>query len=76
MWIFVFIVEVVWYKNNKMPLLHCIDCHHEWEGSKTSKCDWCGSKGYILEEKTSLEKLISSRSVIRKILSKFLMKGN
>jgi hypothetical protein len=40
-----------------MPYLHCTECHHEYEAiSKDQKCDWCGSKGYVLEEKTPLEK--------------------
>ena len=59
-----------------MPLMHCNKCHHEWEGSKRSKCDWCSSKGYILEEKTPLEKLINSKSMIERFLFKFSMKGN
>lgn len=43
-----------------MPLLHCKNCDHEWEGRITSMCAWCGEKGYILEEKTPLEKLIET----------------
>lgn len=43
-----------------MPYLHCNHCHHEWEGSKKSKCDWCGSSSYILEEQTPLEKTIKA----------------
>jgi len=39
-----------------MPLLHCVNCHHEWEGEKSSKCNWCGGGSYILEPKTALEK--------------------
>jgi len=40
-----------------MPLMHCIDCHHEWEStSENSLCDWCGGGAYVLESKTSLEK--------------------
>ena len=41
-----------------MPYLKCNKCHHEWEGSKSSKCDWCGAGGRILEEKTPLEKMV------------------
>ena len=41
-----------------MPYLKCRKCHHEWEGAKTSKCDWCGYSGRILEEKTPLEKMV------------------
>ena len=36
---------------------HCTKCHHEWEtvgtadeGSKTT-CDWCGARGYIIDER-------------------------
>ena len=40
-----------------MPGFHCIDCHHEWEGSHDRfKCDWCGSNGVIIEQKTALER--------------------
>jgi hypothetical protein len=45
-----------------MPLYHCVKCHHEWEGIKRSGlepiCDWCGAHGFILEEKTPLEKML------------------
>jgi hypothetical protein len=41
-----------------MPLLHCDDCHHEWEGSKNSKCDWCGGKAYVLANETQFEKFV------------------
>lgn len=41
-----------------MPLLHCKECQHEWEGNKDSKCAWCGGESYILEEHTALEKAI------------------
>jgi len=35
-----------------------MDCQHEWESSQSeSLCAWCGSAGYILSEKTSLEKM-------------------
>jgi len=40
-----------------MPLLHCDNCHHEWEGEKGSKCDWCGGGSYVLELRTALERL-------------------
>jgi formate dehydrogenase maturation protein FdhE len=40
-----------------MPLFKCSKCHHEWEGT-VNKCDWCGSDGHILQEKTSLEMAI------------------
>jgi len=41
-----------------MPLLHCKSCHHEWEGSRTT-CDWCDCEGEIIQEKTSLEMMLS-----------------
>ena len=42
-----------------MPLLHCKKCHHEWESSNVnSTCDWCGSKSYVLEDKTCFERFI------------------
>jgi hypothetical protein len=43
-----------------MPLLHCNNCHYEWEGNSNSKCDWCGSSGYSIELQTSLERCIES----------------
>ena len=41
-----------------MPLLHCSKCHHEWEGLVGSRCQWCQSIGYILQERTPLEKTL------------------
>ena len=41
-----------------MPYFHCLKCDFEWEGRITSRCPWCGSRGYILEEKTPLEKAV------------------
>jgi Zn finger protein HypA/HybF involved in hydrogenase expression len=43
-----------------MPYWKCISCHHEFENSreKIPLCDWCGSTSYILENKTSLEKMM------------------
>lgn len=41
-----------------MPYLKCLDCMHEWEGDKDSKCDWCGSKSRILEEETPMESYV------------------
>jgi len=43
-----------------MPLLHCNKCHHEWEGRITARCAWCGAGGYVLEDKTPLEKSIEA----------------
>jgi len=44
-----------------MPLMHCMECHHEWESTtEESLCDWCGAAGYVLEEKTELEVMLHS----------------
>lgn len=51
-----------------MPLLHCKECHHEWEGEFHSQCDWCGAESYILEEQTELEKLIHDKDKIKQII--------
>ena len=59
-----------------MPLLHCKECHHEWESApidlfdvKGQKiCDWCGCKEYtILAKETSLEKFINNGSIFKVI---------
>lgn len=43
-----------------MPLWHCNNCHHEWEGSDTSRaCDWCHGSGRIIAEKTPLEQMLA-----------------
>ena len=43
-----------------MPIYHCTECDHEWEGCKNhAKCDWCGADGYVLEEKAPIEKLFT-----------------
>jgi len=40
-----------------MPLMHCNDCHHEWDStSDKSLCDWCGESGYILDPQSLLDK--------------------
>ena len=54
-----------------MPSLHCKECHHEWEGETDSTCDWCGSEGYILEEKTDLEKLLHDKQRLREFIELF-----
>jgi hypothetical protein len=42
-----------------MPLLGCTNCHHEWEASKLSPCDWCGEpSAFMLSCKTGLEQMI------------------
>jgi hypothetical protein len=44
-----------------MPILHCKECHHEWEGSADSKCDWCGAGSTILRDRSELEQMLSGR---------------
>ncbi len=44
-----------------MPVLHCLKCHHEWEGRATSVCDWCGAGARILREHSDLEMLFGVR---------------
>jgi hypothetical protein len=51
-----------------MPLLKCTECHHEWEGLKDSRCDWCGKDGKILVEKTGLEQMISDDDFWNKVV--------
>ena len=41
-----------------MPLLHCSECHHEFEGHIGDSCDWCGADSYELAQKTGVEMLI------------------
>lgn len=62
-----------------MPLYHCSQCHHEFEGVKTTKltpilCDWCGAPSYILEERTPLEKMCDD-GIISKLLDKLRRKN-
>lgn len=47
-----------------MPLMHCNECHHEWEGKENSLCDWCDSTGYVLKKKTGLESLLEYDSIM------------
>lgn len=43
-----------------MPLLHCTECHHEWESSEDEEeCDWCGGDSYMLDKNTPLSLLLS-----------------
>ena len=51
-----------------MPYLGCTKCHHEFEGDKDRKCNWCGADTTVLEEQTPLEKLCSDPNKIIKIL--------
>ena len=41
-----------------MPYVGCIKCHHEFEGNKDEKCDWCGGESKVLENKTPLENMV------------------
>jgi rubredoxin len=56
-----------------MPHFKCSKCHHEWDSIfPDSKCDWCGEKGKVLEEKTSFEEFVKTipeflKSLKRKI---------
>lgn len=52
-----------------MPLVHCPNCHHEWETSAPDKdlCDCCEAPaGRILEEETPFERFL--RALPRSIL--------
>jgi len=44
-----------------MPLLHCSNCHHEWEfigdDWEHDYCDWCGSTPYKIANKADIEKM-------------------
>lgn len=41
-----------------MPLYHCCDCHHEWEGTDDmNQCDRCQSQGRVIQEKTFQESI-------------------
>jgi hypothetical protein len=55
-----------------MPLLHCKECHHEWEGESQSICDWCGAEGFILEEQTTLEKLLADKENLARMVNKLI----
>ena len=57
-----------------MPLLHCSNCHHEYESYKKDwehdLCDWCGCTPYFVKEKTELELLCGDELKLIKILEK------
>ena len=57
-----------------MPLWKCKACHHEWEGYRP-KCNWCGAEGYILEEKTPLEKALEKSDLLLGKLKKIREEG-
>lgn len=49
-----------------MPLMHCMECDHEWESvTDQSLCGWCGAGGYVLKSKTSLEESIKSMDELK-----------
>ena len=63
-----------------MPYYHCNKCMHEFEGYPSDgfkmesdgsilvdnpKCDWCGGKSHILEEKTPLERMCEDDNIIK-----------
>jgi len=41
-----------------MPVLHCKECHHEWEGRRSDRCDWCGAGALVLEAQSAFEKML------------------
>lgn len=49
-----------------MPLWHCKECHHEWEAHEEHECDWCHGGCYILQEKTSLERMLADLETANK----------
>lgn len=57
-----------------MPYLKCTKCHHELEGNKDQKCDWCGADTNILEKETPLEKLCKDPDKIIDILQEINQK--
>lgn len=50
-----------------MPILHCLKCHHEWEGRAHSVCDWCGAGARILREQSELEAMLGKRAKDRRL---------
>jgi len=52
-----------------MPLRHCKECHHEWEGD-CEECDWCGADSLILQKETPLEKMCKDPNKLINILKK------
>lgn len=55
-----------------MPLLHCDDCHHEWEGSATDRCKWCFAGSHVIMEKTGLEQMIADPENWKRIIRNML----
>ena len=55
-----------------MPLLHCKECHHEWEGMPDEKCDWCGAESFTLEEQTPLDKLLADKENLARLVNKLI----
>jgi hypothetical protein len=44
-----------------MPLYHCNECPHEWQGTTYDLpvCDWCGAVEHVIQEMTELERMLS-----------------
>jgi hypothetical protein len=59
-----------------MPLFKCKKCHHEWEGSKEHKCEWCGGEPIVLEEQTSMEKWLEELSKNKKLIKNIRSRWN
>ena len=58
-----------------MPLIHCNECCHEWETSDVkSLCDWCGSDGFILKDKTDLETFLEQTDFFEESDEKDMLK--
>ena len=60
-----------------MPLMHCMECHHEWESTdEKSLCGWCGAAGYVLKDKTGLERLCENLPEVMKKVKKVVDHGS
>jgi len=57
-----------------MPLLHCSNCHHEYESYEKDwekdLCDWCGHIPYLIKEKTELELMVENADELLEMLKK------
>ena len=69
-----FVLSVI--SEDKMDYLYnhwkCSECHHEWDGEENT-CDWCGSKGRLLE-KTSKKERAKLFDTVRRVVK--CLKGN
>ena len=43
-----------------MPVLHCDDCHHEWEGNANTRCAWCSAAGHVIAPQTSVARMLAA----------------